>query len=252
MSSVARSAARTTFAILALSGLLGAGAAFAAGEVGSINFTLGAKRLTSDWDLGAPEATADGDSVLSRAGQAALGVELTWGREGWPVMVALDVLHSYDDGLERFPAINLGTLIIPPADVRRRASTLEIGLGARRSFPTKAFTPYIGAGGSFVRGNVLREMSDPSQGTYGALVASSHDEDAGFGYWVGGGLYRRLGPRMQIGLAGRYSKATLSIPEMKVVGEQGGYLMVPGDRTDIEAGGTHFAVIAGWSFPARK
>lgn len=248
---VAPSAARTALAIVALSCVFGAGPA-AASDVGSVRFTLGYKRLSSDWHVGAPEVTAVGDTTVPRASQPALGLELTWGRSGWPALVALDVLHSYDDGLQHFQAISLGSLVIPPANVRRRASTLEVGLGLRRPWNVKGLSPYIGAGGSWVRATVMNEMSDPSQNQFGGWGPSNHAQDWGFGYWAGGGVYRRMGPRLQIGLTGRYSKAKLTIPETVVVGENGGYRFVPGDRTTIEAGGTHFGLVAGWSFPARK
>lgn len=251
MSRVAPFAACSVFAVLALSCLLGARPASAA-DVGSVNFTVGGKRLDSTWDLGAPRVNAVGDSVARTASQGALGVEITWGRSGWPVLVALDVLHSYDDGLERFPAISLGSLNIPPADVRHRASTLEIGVGFRRPWTIKGITPYVGAGGTLVRGNVINEMSDPSQGPYGAPVTSNHYTDTAFGYWAGGGIHRRIGPRFQFGVTARYSKAKLSIPETDVVGEQGQYVFIPGDDTEREAGGTHIGLVAGWSFPPRK
>lgn len=252
MSSVPTSAARLILTVAALLGILGAGISFAGTDVGSVHFTLGNKRLSNEWFVGVPEASAAGDTVISKASQPALGVELTWGRAGWPVLIALDVLHSYDDGQERYPAISLGSLVIPVADVRRRASTFEVGLGLRRSLRVLGLNPYIGAGGSWVRANVIYQMSDPSAATYGTTGPSVHNFDGGFGYWGGGGLYCHLGPRFQLGLTARHSKAKLRIPDVKVVGEQGGYRFIPGDRTEVEAGGTHIGVIAGWSFPARK
>jgi len=249
---VAPSAARTVLAILALSCVFGAGLASAA-DVGSIRFTLGYKRLSSDWNVEAPQTNAAGDTVAKRASQPALGIEATWGRSGWPVLLAVDVLHSYDDGLTRYPGISLGSLIIPAADVRRRASTFELGVGVRRGWTLKGLSPYLGAGGSYVRGTVVNEMTYPTPGQVGAFGPSNHAQDWSLGFWAGGGVFRHLGPRFQLGLTGRYSKAKLSIPETSVVGENGGYHFVPGTRTgDIEAGGTHIGLVAGWSFPARK
>lgn len=267
MSRVPSSAARFVPTILAVLGILGAGVALAGTDVGSINFTLGSKSIRvrvegeprwRDWYLGAPQTDATGDTLAPGSSQPALGVELTWGREGWPALVALDVLHSYDDGVQRFPANPL--LDIPPADVRRRARTIEIGLGARRAWNVKGLSPYLGAGRSWVRANVIYEMSDPSQGQYGAPGRSigSHAW-APPGFWVGGGLYRRLGPRFQLGLSGRYSKARLSIPGSTVVGEVGPYVgepgrysFVPGQGTEVKAGGKHIGLVVGWSFPNRK
>lgn len=265
MPRVPSSAARFVPIILAMLGVLAAGVAFAGTDVGSVNFTLGGKSMTSDWYLSAPKTDATGATLPpGRPRQPALGVELTWGRQGWPVLVALDVLHTYDDGVQRYPFIILirqqDTLPIPipPADVRRRARTLEIGLGARRAWNVKGLSPYLGAGGSWVRANVSYEMSDPSQGQFGAPGPSIGGSDSAVGFWVGGGIYRRLGPRFQLGLSGRYTKARLSIPgrtvvgEVPVVGETGHYRFVPGQDTEVEAGGKHIGLVVGWSFPNRK
>jgi opacity protein-like surface antigen len=268
MSRVPSSAARFVLTSLAMLGVIGAGVVFAGTDVGSVNFTLGSKSMTSDWYLSAPKTDAGGDTLAPGSSQPALGVELTWGRQGWPMLVALDVLHSYDDGVQHYPANPL--LDIPPANVRRRARTVEIGLGARRAWNVKGLSPYLGAGGSWVRANVIYEMSDPSQGQFGAPGPSIGGHDSAVGFWVGGGLYRRLGPRFQLGLSGRYSrlialwplpprKATLSIPGRTVVGEvgpsvgePGHYRFVPGQGTEVEAGGNHIGLVVGWSFPNRK
>ncbi len=274
MSGVPSSTAGAALLLLVLLGDTGPGPAFAGTDVGSVNFTLGSKGLTRDWYLGAPIQGAAGDTLSpGRSEQPALGVEMTWGRAGWPALVAFDVLHSYDDGLQRFPAINLGTLVIPPADVRRRARTLEIALGARRSWLVRGFSPYLGVGGAWVWANVSYEMSDPSQAQFGAPGAVLGGHDSALGYWAGGGLYRRLGPRFQIGIGGRYSKATLKvdslavanpgIPESTVLGRDGGYYFRASDTgfpfrgprgryPDVNAGGRHVWLVVGWSFPERK
>lgn len=249
MSRLPSLAARLVLTTLPMLGLLGGGVAFAAKSVGSVHFTLGGKRMSSDWYVGAPRTGSPGDTLAPRASQPAIGVELTWGREGWPALIALDVLHSYDDGVQRYPANQL--FQIPRTDVRRRVRTLEIGLGARRSWNVKGFSPHLGAGGSWVRGHFAFEMSNPDQGAYGAPGPRIGDKRTTLGFWVGGGLYRPLGPRLQIGLAGRYSKAKLTFSEWSQVrGEQGGYVFVP-DANEVEAGGSHIGVAVGWSFPRR-
>ena len=252
MSRVLSSAARAMRAVLMMmTGLFAAGASFAGTNTGSIHFTAGTKSLSGDWFLSAPHISAAGDTLASgRSAQPSLGVELTWGRQGWPVSLALDVLHSYDDGLQHFPLISLGPLFIPGANVQRRGRTIEIGLGARRSWLVRGFSPTIGAGGTLVRASVSYRMSDPSQG-FGVPGRSSGGRDAAFGYWVGGGLYRNIGPRVQMGLRARYSKAKLTLPEPTVLGAQGGYYF-RGNPREVEAGGRHIALVLGWSFPGRK
>ena len=99
--------------------------------------------------------------------------------------------------------------------------------------------------------SVSYEMSDPSQGQFGAPGATLGGHDSAPGYWVGGGLFRPIGQRFQIGLAGRYSRATLTIPSSAVQGQQGGYYFVGGD-TEVQAGGRHVGLVVGWTFPGRK
>jgi opacity protein-like surface antigen len=250
MSRIWSSASRFVLTALAVLGALDAGRASAANAVGSVNFTLGSKRLTSDWYLSEPKTDGTGDTLSSRGSQPALGVEISWGREGWPALIALDLLHSYDDGVQHYPGNPL--FLIPPANVRRRARTLELGLGVRRAWTVGGFSPYLGAGGSMVRANFHYQMSDPSQGPYGAAGPAVAGRHFALGYWVGGGIYRNIGHRLHLGLTGRYSKAQVEFPEWsRVSGGQGGYYFLA-DSNKVDAGGRHIGLVVGWSFPSRK
>jgi len=248
MSRVPLSAMRAAVATLFVSCALLTGVAHAGTDVGSIHFTLGYKNLTKDWYLGPPMLDAAGDPIEpGRVNQPALGVELTWGRQGWPAQIAVDLLHSYDDGV---------TVVRPSFGAqgyteRSRAATLEIGLGLRRAWTIRGFSPYIGAGGSWVRGNAVVEISDPDTTQFGLLTASGRARASAFGYWAGVGICRQIGPRLQIGLAGRYSKATL--PETPVTVDLG-TLTAPDEdlvMTKLDAGGRTIQLVVGWSFPAR-
>jgi hypothetical protein len=241
MSRVRPSFVRAALTSLIMTGALGTGAAFAATDVGSVNFTLGRKSLSNDWNPGPP--TAD---TTERVGQPALGLELTWGRQGWPAMVALDVFHSYDDGIIHVPAF----FTEPAFDVRLRMRTLEIGLGVRRAWTVLGWSPYLGAGGSWVRGSVVYEVSDPLGDQFGAPLASARAHATAFGYWAGGGIYRRMGPRFQLGLAGRYSKATLPVTDLIL--DDVTPTTVIDQISEIDAGGRHINLVVGWSFPSRK
>lgn len=241
MSRVPSSIVRAALISLVLTGAPGAGVAFAGTDVGSVHFILGRKSLTNDWNPGPP--TAD---TTARVGQPALGVELTWGRQGWPVLIALDVLHSYDDGIIHVPAFFTN----PAFDVRQRARTIEIGLGVRRAWTVLGWSPFLGAGGSWVRGNLLVEISDPTAGQFGAPLASARARSSALGYWAGGGIYRRLGPRFQLGLAGRYSKATL--PATDVFLDDVTPAQVIDRIPELDGGGRHVNLVVGWSFPSRK
>ncbi|HKQ57992.1 MAG TPA: hypothetical protein VJY35_08995 [Candidatus Eisenbacteria bacterium] len=250
MSRVSPSVARAVLLVLIVAGALAARSATA--DTGSIHFIAGAKNLAPEWFVSSPRTSAGGDTLLAgRVTQPSLGVEITWGRNEWPAMIALDVLHSYDDGLQHFPAINLGPLQIPEANVQRRARTIEIGLGARRGFSFAGLTPELGAGAVWVRGSVNYRMSDPSQGTYGALVSSLGAHETAIGFWASAGVTRRIGSRLEMGLRGRFSSAKLTLPEGTVLGRQGGYYF-RGDPVEVEAGGRHLGLVVGWAFPTRK
>ena len=247
MSRVLSAVVRAIVISLALTGALGAGAASAGTDAGSINFILGYKSLTKDWYLGPPIVTSRFELLEpGRVKQPTLGVELTWGRQGWPAMIALDLYHSYDDGIFNFP----GFSTFPAFDRRLRARTLELALGVRRAWDVIGFSPYLGAGGSWVAGQYAIEISDPYGAPFGELIGSARGREATFGYWAGGGIYRRIGPRFQIGLAGRYSKATLPAFDLLLDGTTPP--LVVDTVPELDAGGRNINLVVGWSFPSRK
>jgi len=247
MSRVPSAVVRAILISLVSTGALGAGVACAGTDAGSINFILGYKNLSKDWYLGPPIVTIRGELLEpGRVNQPTLGLELTWGREGWPAMIALDLYHSYDDGIFHFP----GFATFPAFDQRLRARTLEVAVGARRAWNVIGFSPYLGAGGSWIGGQFAVEVSDPYGAPFGELSAAARGREAKFGYWAGGGIYRRIGPRFQIGLAGRYSKATLPAFALHLDGTTPPLAvgMVP----ELDAGGRNIHLVVGWSFPSRK
>jgi opacity protein-like surface antigen len=253
MSRVTSIVVRSACLTLALSGAIGVARASDSTDVGSINFTLGYKNLDSEWNLnqrldgqGRPtDAWTVADSMpKERVYQPALGVETTWGRKSWPVQIAFDILNSADDGISHMPPV----FTTPAYDLRLKAHTLELGLGARRAFDLKFLTPYVGAGGLWVRGKVAIEVSDPNSGQFGTPTASAHMSNSAFGYWFAGGVTRRLGPQLQMGLAYRFSKATL--PAQAFTVDSGS--LPPGMTTFPEAdgGGRTIHLVVGWSFPS--
>jgi opacity protein-like surface antigen len=252
MSTVPSLATRAFLFMAALVALV-AGAAHAADHpLGSIDFTLGSKQLSSDWALGQPSVSTAGDTTIEQhPHQPGLGVETSWGKKGWPVSIALDVMHSYDDGLEQFTAVNLGVDTIKAASARRRASTLEIGVGVRRAWIVKGWSPYVGGGGSWIHATVIDEIIDPSIGPMGGVVGGQRGSDSSFGYWIGGGIVKRVGPRFHLGLTARFSKAKVTLPSTQVVGEVPTYHYT-GTPQEVEAGGRHIGFVIGWSFPDTK
>lgn len=242
---------------LASLGAIGVAGALAGTDVGSINFTLGYKNLAGEWNLNAREVDVLGQPLpADRTYYPSLGIEGTWGHKSWPVQIAFDVLNSADDGITHVPQF----FTQPAYDVRLRAHVIEVGLGVRRAFDLKIITPYIGAGGLWSRGEATIEVNDPNTGQFGTPIARAHTDRGSpgvlggaeaFGYWIGGGITRRLGPRFQMGLAYRLSKNNL--PAMPFIVDSGTLPFGNGSATfpEADAGGKTINLVVGWSFPSR-
>ncbi len=169
---------------------------------GDVNFFLGQKFLDKgDWD-----------PVYN---QPELGAEITFGKKGWPVQIAIDVLASADEQEEQtfFGGITF------------KGSTSELGVGVRKVWEPGKSRPYIGGGIALVYGKFEGEQ-------FGVTIS---DTDSVAGAWVGGGIFWRLGPAFNLGLSARYSKATVTFFGI-----------------DGEGGGAHLGLLLGWGWPAGK
>jgi opacity protein-like surface antigen len=179
-------------------------AAHAAEDIGSMNFVLGAKLMDTEW------------SDLELDTQSAMGVEITWARRGWPVWLALDALATFDDA-----RLDLGD-----GPFVLEGATQEVSLGLRRSVHLWKFYPYLGAGGTLVRGRLFAEDG------------ADRDQDSAiaFGWWAGGGVVARVGPRWNVGAQVRYSQAKLDFDQVDL---------------ELEGGGMQVGLLLGWDWPAR-
>lgn len=239
------SVVRSTFLALALTLGVGVASSFAGTDVGSVHFTLGYKNLSGDWNLEPRELDSSGQPLPGeRTYYPSLGIEGTWGHKDWPVQIAFDVLNSADDGITHVPQF----FTTPAYDIRLRAHTMEVGFGARRAFDVLGLSPYAGAGFLWARGELEIEVNDPNTGQFGTRTGHAHTHSDGFGYWLGGGLTRRLGPRFELGLGFRFSKADLPAEPFTV--DQG---TLPFNITSFpkaDAGGRTINLVVGWSFPS--
>ncbi len=171
-----------------------------AGEyAGNLNFILGQKVLNEgDW-----EPIDD---------QPMVGVEYTWGFSNWPIHIATDVILSSEDG-------DIGS------GVDADGSTAEMDLGVREIREHGPFRWSVGAGLSLVKAEV--ELEGPG--------GSVDDDDVGFGGWLGGGIFWRLGSRLNLGVSARYSKAEVELFD-----------------ADAEAGGFAYGALVGFGWPATR
>lgn len=238
---------RSTLAVLVLALAPGVSGAVAAGtDAGTVNFTLGYKNLTGDWNLDPRDLDASGNALpAGRANEPAMGLEVSWGRSGWPAQVDFNVLHSYDDGITHIPQF----FTTPAFDLRLRARTIELGLGLRRSIEVIGLTPYLGAGGLWLHGSFAVDIIDPNAGQFGAQTNSGTVHASAFGYWGEAGIVRRIGPRFHLGAGYRYSKATL--PERDFLVTSGALPFNIHTFPKADGGGRTIQLVAGWSFPGR-
>jgi hypothetical protein len=188
---------------LALSIVLLAAPATAAIAGGDVNVLLGMKPLDeSDW---APVEK-----------QGAFGVEVTFGREAWPVWIAIDYFGTA--AVEEVVPINVGG-IVTFGDIT--GTTFEFDFGVRKIWGSKRTRPFLGGGVGVVGA------------TFDADIASDSDQTAAV--WAGGGVFWRLGRRFNIGGSVRWSDAQVTLFD-----------------NDVQAGGFTYGLLLGWGWPARS
>ena len=175
---------------------------------GNVRISLGEKDL-------------DKDDWAPLAEHQEFGVEVTWGKEGWPVLFATDMFFSDDEQTEADPLDPFNQVTVMDAT----GETSEIGLGIRKIWGKKRFRPYLGGGLVLI----LAELNGERVGLGGDL----NDDDIGAGVWVDGGTFWRIGPHWGLGIGARYSRAKVTL-----------------FGNDFEAGGRHFNVSWSYSWPA--
>jgi len=186
---------------LALSILLLASPVTAAFAGGDANFLLGAKPLDkNDWD-----PVQD---------QGAFGAEVTFGRNTWPVWIAVDYFVSA--AVEERVPINIGGFVTS-GDIT--GTTFEFDFGIRKIWGKKRTRPFLGGGVGVVGA------------TYDADVTDDSDQTAAV--WAGGGVFWRLGRRFNLGGTVRWSDAQVTLFD-----------------NDVQAGGVTYGLLLGWGWPA--
>jgi len=146
--------------------------------------------------------------------QPEAGVELTWGDSLWPILIATDILRSSDDGtVDAFP---IGKIDI-------EGSTIELDVGMRKIWEKENVRPFLGGGIAVARAKI----------GFDALGLSFSEDGDGVGAWIGGGVFWRVGSRVNLGISGRFSSVDVTI-----------------DGEDFKAGGSHLGLLLGWGWPA--
>ncbi len=192
---------------------------------GNVNFMPGVKML-------------DEDDWTPVEDQTALGISWSYGKRTWPIHMVIDYLFSFKS--ETQESDQFGTL----AEVETDAITAEVGFGIQKTWDAGRFHPYL-AGGACV---VFAQAKLDAGGS--GLRASETLNDVAPGGWIGGGFFVRAGPRFNIGLAARWSKAEATFDSLEAAGGPG--ITIQTEEIDVEAGGFHAALLLGVGYPARR
>jgi opacity protein-like surface antigen len=148
--------------------------------------------------------------------QTEIGFLLDFRPENWPVNIAIDYLDSSEYKIQYTPS----------RSIRIDGITREINIGIRKIFEiSPTIHPYIGGGVAYIYGEF--ETSELFFSPFSITI--SLDNDAGTGIWVDGGVCWNFAKRWHAGVDLRYSKAEITL-----------------FGTDVEAGGFHAGLLAGF------
>lgn len=137
---------------------------------GSANFIIGQRSMSDDDIWG----TLDG--------QPTFGAKVAVAGEGWPVFIAIGAYYSYDKMSDTF--FGLGT-------VDFSGSVSEVSLGALKEWKLKhGFRPFIEGGMAAVAAH--EAASGPG--------FHLSETDTGTGFYGAGGVYWRIGSRLNVGV----------------------------------------------------
>lgn len=180
----------------------------AEGWTGNVNAAFGNKML--DYDYWNPV-----DDHL----QAGIFFDLAG--PGWPVNIALDVFHSWEERSGYFPREDDPT---KTQYGRYTLKTTTADLGVR--YYIEEFNHFV----PFIEGGLAVINIDGDVEQSGTRYSES---DTGVGGWLGAGLYYRFSESVNIGVDGRYNYASVNITPRGISGNAGGFA---------------FSVLAGYHF----
>jgi len=157
--------------------------------------------------------------------QQELGLETSFGGSAWPVLIAVDYFHATDQADE--------------GDLQLTGTTQEFAVGVRKVWARKRASPYLGGGANWIDAEVKTDAPPPPPPPPGASFfpvpdpegGTTSESDSAVGLWMGGGVFWRLGPYVNLGLSARLSGAKVNIR-----------------NEDLQTGGLHAGVVLGFGW----
>jgi hypothetical protein len=185
---------------------------------GTFNFTVGKTSLDQD--------------VEPADDQTGFGVQWSFGKEGWPVMLAVDLIYSTGDGSESYSAyfFPYGYL---NAELDVDVKTMELAFGVRKEWGKKSMHPFLGGGLQWTNTNVDADLSVSGLGS--APIIDGDDSSVSF--WANAGIYWRLGKHFNLGVNVRYRDAEATVQEE-----------IFGSDVDLDTSGVHYGALFGWGW----
>ena len=176
---------------------------------GNANFVLGSRRLNNKdfW-----EPTED---------QGVLQATVDFGKQGWPIHLAVGVGASVGEKENVFDPIT-------STFDKLTGTVSELSVGVMKVWEPKGNTrPFIAGGISSVTAKL--EVDNP-------VLGKISEDDTSIGYYVQGGVFWRIGTRFNIGFEGRLLTGTdITIGTVKGDADYG-----------------QFGLLLGWGWPPRK
>ena len=164
------------FAALLIAGLAVSNVAAAPGT-GNVNLLVGMKS-NDYWAVGS---------------QSSVGVDLTWGGHGWPILLNVYGNGSWGKGQNVF-------------DDDVSEASYETGIGLTKIWNVRAFHPHVGAGiAHAIRKTHIVQAEESGEGTF---------QIGGTRPWIAVGGFWRFGSGMNFGVAMRRSELRSTYPSL--------------------------------------
>jgi opacity protein-like surface antigen len=186
---------------------------------GNINVSYGNKTLNQDdWSL-------DEENLKMKLNkQRETSIDVDFGKESWPIHIALGYLSSIADDSFTEEVDYEGNLYDVLTEFE--GSTRELRLGIKWIWDSgNVVHEYLGGGLAMINAKVKATAS--AEG----VSASESDDDQAAGFYINGGIFWTIARHLNIGIDVGYSQAEVTFDKMEA---------------DMKAGGGHYGLFLGY------